>query len=276
MPSFGKKKNRLAHAVLVVFSVVSIFPLLWVVLTSLKTQQQIFDPGQMLPTQLTLANYYNVIFKANFMQYFGNSLLVAGGATVISILLSVTCAYGLTRYRIKWGNKLKMGVLYTRMFPGVLLSLPYYVIMRSLHLGDTRMGLILIYCSFVLPFAIWNMQTFFAKLPWELEEAAAIDGASRLVSLFRVMLPIARPGIVATTLYAFMMSWDEFMFANLFITSDSKKTISLGMQSFIGEYSTDWGSLMAAAVISLMPIILFFVFAQKSLVSGLAAGAVKG
>lgn len=276
MPTIGKKKHTLAYVILIVFSVVSIFPLLWVVLTSLKTQQQIFDPNQVIPTQLTLENYYNVIVKANFLQYFMNSVLVAGGATVISILLSVTCAYGLTRYRIKGGNKLKMGVLYTRMFPGVLLSLPYYVIMRNLNLGNTHAGLILIYCSFVLPFAIWNMQTFFAKLPWELEEAAAIDGANRFVCLLRVMLPIARPGIVATTLYSFMMSWDEFMFANLFITSDSKKTISLGMQSFIGEYSTDWGSLMAAAVISLIPIILFFVFAQKSLVSGLSAGAVKG
>ena len=182
----------------------------------------------------------------------------------------------MTRYRIRGSQKLKMGILYTRMFPSVLLALPYYVIMRSLNLGDSLLGLILIYSSFTLPFTIWNMQTFFQQLPWELEEAACIDGASRTTALFRVILPLARPGIIATSLFSFMTCWDEYMYANLFISSTSKKTISLGIQSFIGEYSTDWGSLMAATVIAMIPIIIFFVFAQKNLVGGLSAGAVKG
>lgn len=273
------KKTALDWALYLFAAAVSlsaIVPLLYVFLTSVKMSGQIYDVNQIIPTSLTLENYINVLYKAKFLTYFRNSLIVAVSTTLICMLLSICAGYGMTRYRIRGSQKLKMGILYTRMFPSVLLALPYYVIMRSLNLGDSLLGLILIYSSFTLPFTIWNMQTFFQQLPWELEEAACIDGASRTTALFRVILPLARPGIIATSLFSFMTCWDEYMYANLFISSTSKKTISLGIQSFIGEYSTDWGSLMAATVIAMIPIIIFFVFAQKNLVGGLSAGAVKG
>ena len=270
----------LIMAVIYVFvtlvSLSAIVPLLYVLLTSLKTSGQIYDVNQIVPTSFTLENYINVLYKAKFLTYFRNSVIVAVCTTVVCMVLSICAGYGMTRYRVRGSQKLKMGILYTRMFPSVLLALPYYVIMRNLDLGDSLLGLILIYCSFTLPFTIWNMQTFFRQLPWELEEAACIDGASRTTALFRVILPMARPGIIATGLFSFMTCWDEYMYANLFISSTSKKTISLGIQSFIGEYSTDWGSLMAATVIAMVPIIIFFVVAQKNLVGGLSAGAVKG
>lgn len=275
----SRKKGLLTVLIYLFVSLVSlsaVIPLIYVVLTSLKTAGQIFDVDQIIPTSITLENYVTVLYKAKFMVYFRNSLMVAVCTTLVCMILSVCAGYGMTRYRIRGSRKLKLGILYTRMFPSVLLALPYYVIMRNLDLGDSLLGLILIYCSFTLPFTIWNMQTFFQQLPWDLEDAARIDGASRTTALFRVILPMARPGIVATGLFSFMTCWDEYMYANLFISSTSKKTISLGIQSFIGEYSTDWGCLMAATVIALIPIILFFVFAQKNLVGGLSAGAVKG
>lgn len=264
------------YAFIIVFVFFSLLPFVWIILTSLKSANQIYDIGQIIPTHVTTENYYKAIQEAKLLTYFKNSVIVGVCTTFVCIILSVTSAYGLVRYNILFGNKLKMGILYTRMFPAVLLSLPYYIMMRNFQLGDTLIGLIIVNCSFTLPFCIWNIQTFFNAMPWELEEAACVDGASRLRAVVQIMLPIARPGILVTSLYAFIMSWEEFMFANLFINTTSKKTIQLGVQSFIGEYSTDWGGLMAAAVISFLPIVLFFAIVQKKLIQGATAGAVKG
>jgi len=164
----------------------------------------------------------------------------------------------------------------TRMFPGILLCIPYYIIMKQLNLIDSYIGLILMYCSFTLPFAIWNTCAFFISIPWELEEAARIDGCSRLKSFFHVIIHVAKPGFFVTALFCFMTSWDEYMYASIFINTTSKKTIQVGMQDFVGQYSVDWGLLMSAVVISLIPILIFFALVQKNLVQGLSAGAVKG
>ncbi|MDD6347786.1 MAG: carbohydrate ABC transporter permease [Lachnospiraceae bacterium] len=275
-----RTKKKILDVVVYIFlscvSLVSLIPLIYVVLTSLKTYDQVYDVNEIIPTTVTLANYITVVGKANFMMYFKNSVIVAVCTTLVCMILSVAAGYGMTRYRLLGAKKLKTGILYTRMFPAILLALPYYVIMRNLHLGDSLPGLMLIYCSFTIPFTIWNMQTFFMQIPWELEDAARIDGCTRTQALFRVIMPLARPGIIATALFSFMTCWDEYMFANLFISSDSKKTISLGIRSFVGEYSTDWGCMMAATVIAMLPVIIFFLYAQKNLVSGLSAGAVKG
>ena len=171
---------------------------------------------------------------------------------------------------------MKMGILFTKMFPGVLLSIPYYVIMKKMNLIDTHLGLIIINCSFVLPFAVWNMCTFFVQIPWEIEESAMIDGCNRFQSFIKVIFPMAKPGISATTLYCCLMSWDEFMYANTFISSTALKTVQVGIRDYIGDYSTDWGPLMAAVILSLVPVIIFFALVQDNLVGGLSAGAVKG
>lgn len=148
--------------------------------------------------------------------------------------------------------------------------------MKQLNLIDSYIGLILMYCSFTLPFAIWNTCAFFISIPWELEEAARIDGCSRLKSFFHVIIHVAKPGLFVTALFCFMTSWDEYMYASIFINTTSKKTIQVGMQDFVGQYSVDWGLLMSAVVISLIPILIFFALVQKNLVQGLSAGAVKG
>ena len=275
-----KAKKRAMDIVVYVFlsivSLTAMVPLIYVIITSLKTYNQVFDVHEIIPKTITFQNYIQVVGKANFMIYFRNSVIVAVCTTLLCMLLSIAAGYGMTRYRILGARKLKVGILYTRMFPAILLALPYYVIMRNLHLGDSLPGLILIYCSFTIPFTIWNMQTFFMQLPWELEDAARIDGCTRTQALFKIIMPLAKPGIIATSLFSFMTCWDEYMFANLFISSTSKKTISLGIQSFVGEYSTDWGCMMAATVIAMVPVLIFFLIAQKHLVSGLSAGSVKG
>ena len=148
--------------------------------------------------------------------------------------------------------------------------------MKNLGLIDSHLGLILMYLSFTLPFAIWNLCAFFAQMPWELEEAAMIDGCARFSAFFRVMIHVAKPGLFVTALFSFMNNWDEYMYAMIFINTTEKKTIQVGMKDFIGQYTTDWGMLMAAVTLSLIPVFIFFAVVQKHLMTGLTTGAVKG
>lgn len=256
--------------------IAALFPFVYVFLTALKTQEQVYDPAQIIPTYITFDNFKNVLFQSNFSRYFANSIFVTVITTVICMVLSVMAAYALTRYRILGGETLKMLILMTRMFPGILLCIPFYIIMRNLKLIDSYVGLIAMYCSFTLPFAIWNTCAFFVTMPWELEEAARIDGCSRLSSFFRVIVHVAKPGLFVTALFCFMSAWDEYMYANIFINTTLKKTVQVGMKDFIGQYSVDWGRLMAAVVLSLIPVMIFFALVSKNLVEGLSSGAVKG
>ena len=257
------KRTKLELAVLYILSIIialcAALPFVWVFLTALKSPEQIFNASQIIPTYIT--------FDTNFARYFLNSAVISVAVTLISMVFAVMAAYGFCRYHIKGSERIKMGILFTKMFPGVLLSIPYYVIMKKMGLIDTHLGLVIINCSFVLPFAVWNMCTFFTQMPWEIEEAALVDGCNRFQAFTKVIFPLAKPGISATTLYCFLMSWDEFMYAN---------TLQVGIRDYIGEYSTEWGPLMAAVILSLIPVIVFFVFVQDNLVGGLSAGAVKG
>ncbi|MGF6991027.1 ABC-type glycerol-3-phosphate transport system permease component [Lachnospiraceae bacterium PF1-21] len=273
----NEKRRVIVAYIFVIFMVfISVMPFIYVVLTALKTKQQIYDPNQIIPTHITFSNFKKVLFESNFIRYFANSVYITIVTTIICMVVSVMAAYGLTRYYIVGTNKIKMTVLMTRMFPGILLCIPFYIIMKSLNLIDSYTGLILMYCSFTLPFAIWNTCAFFSAIPWELEEAARIDGCSRLKAFFLVIVHVAKPGLFVTALFCFMSSWDEYMYASIFINTTLKKTIQVGMQDFVGQYSVDWGLLMSAVVISLIPIFVFFAVVQKNLVQGLSAGAVKG
>lgn len=254
----------------------AVMPFIYVILTALKSSEQIYNPDQIIPTYITLENFRQVLFQSNFVRYFMNSIFITVVTTVICMVLSVMAAYGLTRYYIIGSEKLKMAVLMTRMFPGILLCIPFYIIMKQIQLIDSYVGLIMMYCSFTLPFAIWNTCAFFNTIPWELEEAAMIDGCGRLRSFFAVIVHVAKPGLFVTALFCFMSSWDEYMYASIFINTTLKKTIQVGMQDFVGHYSVDWGLLMSAVVISLIPLLLFFALVQKNLVDGLSSGAVKG
>ncbi|MEZ3468054.1 MAG: carbohydrate ABC transporter permease [Schaedlerella sp.] len=254
----------------------AVMPFIYVILTALKSSEQIYDPDQIIPTYITLENFRQVLFQSNFVRYFMNSIFITVVTTAICMVLSVMAAYGLTRYYIIGSEKLKMAVLMTRMFPGILLCIPFYIIMKQILLIDSYVGLIMMYCSFTLPFAIWNTCAFFNTIPWELEEAAMIDGCGRLRSFFAVIVHVAKPGLFVTALFCFMSSGAEYLYAAIFINTTLKKTIQVGMQDFVGQYSVDWGLLMSAVVISLIPLLLFFALVQKNLVDGLSSGAVKG
>lgn len=273
---YHKLQRAITYGFTIIMVIAALFPFVYVFLTALKTKEQVYDPTQIIPTYITFDNFRNVLFESNFSRYFANSIYVTVVTTAICMVLSVMAAYALTRYRILGGETLKMIILMTRMFPGILLCIPFYIIMRNLKLIDSYVGLIAMYCSFTLPFAIWNTCAFFSTMPWELEEAARIDGCSRFSSFFRVIMYVAKPGLFVTALFCFMSAWDEYMYANIFINTTLKKTVQVGMYDFIGQYSVDWGRLMAAVVLSLIPVMLFFALVSKNLVEGLSSGAVKG
>lgn len=270
----GRKVVPYVFVILMVM--MAIIPFVYVILTALKTQEQIYDPNQIIPTYVSLDNFRKVLFESNFIRYFMNSVLITVITTVICMVVSIMAGYGLTRYYILGKQSIKMTILMTRMFPGILLCIPFYIIMKQLNLIDSYVGLIMMYCSFTLPFAIWNTCAFFETIPWELEEAARIDGCSRIRSFFLVIIHVAKPGLFVTALFCFMSSWDEYMYSSIFINTTLKKTIQVGMQDFVGQYSVDWGLLMSAVVLSLIPVLIFFAVVQKNLVQGLSAGAVKG
>ncbi len=271
-----KLEKAVLYAIAIITVLCSALPFVWVLMTSVKSPEQIFNTSQIIPTYITFDNFKQVLFHSNFIRYFINSAVISVQVTVISMLFAVMAAYGFCRYHIMGCDRIKLGILFTKMFPGVLLSIPYYVIMKKMGLIDTHLGLVIINCSFVLPFAVWNMCTFFLQIPWEVEEAALVDGCNRFQAFTKTIFPLAKPGISATTLYCFLMSWDEYMYANTFINTTLKKTVQVGIRDYIGEFSTDWGPLMAAVILSLIPVIIFFVFVQDNLVGGLSAGAVKG
>ncbi len=261
---------------LILMVLISVGPFVYVVLTAFKTQEQIYDPSQIIPTYVSFDNFVKVLFHSNFIRYFINSFFVSAVTTGICVVLSVMASYALSRYEIIGADKIKMSILMTRMFPGVLLCIPFYIIMKQLNLIDTHSGLILLYCSFTLPFAIWRTNALFSGIPWELEESARIDGCSRLGAFFHVIIPVARPGLFVNMLFCFMSAWEEYMYASIFINTPLKKTIQVGMKDFVGQYTIEWGLLMTAVTLSLIPVILFFAMVQNNLVGGLAEGSVKG
>jgi len=206
---------------------------------------------------------------------FLNNLLVARDKTVVSIALAALAGYGFSRYRFPGATGLLMGMVGTQMVPGILLLITYFKVVSVLELYNTLTALVLAYTSFVLPFATWIMKGYFDTIPLELDEAATIDGCSPLATFWRVTLPVAFPGITATSLYAFLLAWNEFMFAYVLTDSNEKYTISVGIAHLFGEYSVAWNELMAAGMVAAIPPIVLYMFTSRFLVSGLTAGALK-
>lgn len=252
-------------------------PFLWMISTSLKGPAEIsLRTPTIIPHHPMPSNYSRVLEQAHFGRYFLNSLLVSVATTLISVALATLAGYAFARFKLPGGKALLLGILATQMFPGILLAIPLYILIKDLGLLNSLLGLILVYTTFALPFSVWLLRNFFVTVPRELEESAMVDGATRLGALWRIILPIAAPGIAATSIFSFILAWNEFLYANTFISSSSKYTLPVGLQSLIGEYTTDWGMLMAGAVVTTVPIVIGFVFVQRNLTQGLAAGAVKG
>ena len=269
-------KRGWMYGAMALISAFALFPVYWVVITSLKPRSEIYTARPTCGRRTRSGPDPRVLGEGHVGRALGNSLIVASGTMVICLIVGALAAYALARWRVRATHILLMLVLMTQMFPLVVLVIPLFVTMRKAGLLGTYWSLIITYLAFCVPLAIWVMRGFIMSIPEELEYAARIDGATRFGAMVRVVLPLAAPGLATTAVLAFLEGWKEFLLALTFINSEDKKTVPLVLQSFVGRGDTDWGAVMATSVLYTLPVAIVFVLARKHLMTARTAGAVKG
>ena len=254
-------------------------PAYWMVVTSLKPNEAAFSlPPELIPSEPTLESYISQLKdRAGFLTFVSNGFVVSGLTTVLSIIVSVHAGYAFSRFRFPAKGSLLLLILASQMAPYVLIVVSIYVLFQQLQLLNTYLGLVLAFSSFALPFSIWMMRGFFDTIPRDLEEAAMVDGASRLGAMQRVILPLVGPGVIAVGLYTFMNTWNNLLFALSLTNSQDMRTIPPGfLLTYVGEFQYAWSDAMAGSVMASLPMVIVFIFLQRHLVAGITAGAVKG
>lgn len=254
-------------------------PVYWMLTISFKHEvDQFAVPPKWFSFSPTLEHYADAFLVRSFGQYLVNSLIVAVGSTGGALVLGTLAAYSLSRFRLprKLNQKFALWILSTRMMPAIVTAVPLFLIMRDLRLVNTRLSLVIVYTAFNLPFVVWMMRGFFAEVPRDLEEAAMVDGDSRLGAFRRVVLPLVTPGLAATAVFCLIVSWNEFLFALVLTQTDDAMTLPVGIAGRVTQYGIQWGAMSAAAVVAIVPILVFALVVQKYLVRGLSLGAVKG
>lgn len=267
----------LTYIVLVLASLISMFPVLWAITTALKTDGEVNSfPPTMFPGKINLGNFSAVLFQSDFPRYLLNSVIVTVLCILVATLIAAHAAYALTNFRIRYKKQMMFVILMTSMVPPVAMLVPLYMLAVKLGLYDTRFLLILIYTAWRVPVLAWILRGFFEKLPKELMEAGIIDGCSQPMVFYRIILPISKPGIVSAALLSAVYVWNDFLVSSTFTTKNELRMLSIGLYNYISQYGIQWGKLMAAVTISIVPIVILFVLLQRHFVEGMAAGAVKG
>ena len=280
----GSRRYRIfIHCAAIFVALVMLAPFAWLLIASVSSQAALLKlPLQWIPSHISFSRYSEIFSSpqgtifGNFRASLLNSLIVASATVVISVTVGVFGAYAFARLHFRGRRASLLLFLSTYMVPPIALVIPLYLIMVRLHLLNTRLGLIIVYCTFATPFVLWVMGNYFTTIPVELEDAARVDGCSRIGALFRVILPIARPGLLATILFAFLIAWDEFLYALIFTSTNAAKTIPVAIAEFTGRFTTDFGLQAAGGILAAIPPVAIAVIFQRYIVGGLAAGAVKG
>ena len=254
----------------------TLFPFLVVVGTSLKTMSEVFQsPATLIPEVFVWKNYVDVFVRIPMVRHLINTFIIAGATTVLNIFISAPAAYAMARIDFRGRAVFGLGILVTQMFSPVIILIPLFKVMRSLHLLDTYFALILVNMAFVVPFSTWMLTGFFRGIPVELEEAGMIDGLSRLQAMFKIALPLTMPGLVTTSIFAFVTAWNEFIFALVLVSSREMQPITMALYSWEKNNVVEWNYLMATATVATVPTVLLFLLVRKRLTAGLMAGAVK-
>lgn len=251
-----------------------IFPILWTAITSLKPEGGLIGLKPTIVFEPTIASYIELFADRDFGRYLLNSLMIAGGATIVSMLLACFAAYALARSEMRGRERIGMWILSLRMLPPISTVVPFYLILSRSKLLDTYPGLLLVYLTFSLPFAIWMLQGFFSEIPKSIDEAASADGASPLTILFRFIVPMAKGGMAVTAIFTFVFAWNEFLYAFL-LTKERWVTLPVRLSSTITPFQTDWGYLTAGAMVSFLPLIIVVFLLQREMVRGVSLGAMR-
>ena len=277
----SRRSGQLIHRVVMIvtglfFAFWTLVPLYWIIATSLKNELQVYRDPQLIPTQLTLHNYHSILYQSNFLLYIKNSLEVAIVTTAMSMLFGSLAAYSIARLHFRGRRIVARSIVVSYLVPGSLLFISLFEVLTDLHLTDKLPGLMVVYLSFTLPFCTWLMIGYFRSIPVELEEAALVDGCNRVRALISIVLPLMLPALVVVTLFSFTQSWNEFLYALVFISSDSQKTFTVGLIGLIQGDTLPWSLMMAAATLGMIPPLIVYVISQRWVVAGLSAGSVKG
>lgn len=254
----------------------SVFPIYWMLVSSLREPAALFAAPRLMPGPFSLESYTTLLELTDYPQQFVNSVIVAVSVVAITLVTSVMIAYAITRFRVP-GRALIIGtMLYAYMFPPMLLAIPLYGIFTALGIADSLLALVIAHCTLTLPLGVWLLWGFFRSLPMDLEEAAMVDGCTRLGSFLRIVLPLSAPGIVTVAVFAFLLSWTDYAYALVMVSSDAQKTLPVGIASMIGAFDMRWGEVMAGASLIVAPLFVMFTFLSRYFIQGLSAGAMKG
>lgn len=270
-------RRAVLYALIIVITVVTVYPVLVVINTSLRPSNALYTTSlRLIPEGATLQAYVSILFEKPFLLWMRNSLIVAIAVTLLGVSLASTAGYAFSRFSFPGRKSGMVSLLVTQMFPATMLLLPLFVLMRNLGLVDTLLGLIVAYTATVMPFTVWTMKGYYDTIPRDLEEAAMVDGSSQIGAFVRVVLPLARPALMITGLFSFMAGWSEFIVARVILSSQSLYTLPLGLEGLAGTFQTEWATYSAGSLLVSVPVVALFLILNRFLVGGLTLGGVKG
>jgi multiple sugar transport system permease protein len=275
----SRKKNALFCLLSVILLCVLLFPLYWIFVTSIKTEKEIFQiPPTFWPKVLNTKSYLAQVQSGDFNMFrsFGNSMIISVGAMLIAIVLAVPASYGIAKYHFKGKRAIILGFLVTQMLPVSVLLTPLFIMFQKMHLYNTWWSTMIADATIGIPFSVLILKNFFAAIPKEIEEAAYIDGCNKFTGFIRVLIPIAKPGVVVCGIFSFLYGWGDLAYGMTFLLDQERRPITAGIFNFLGQYGTKWSYLTAFAVVTIIPVALIFILMQKYIISGMTSGAVKG